>query len=281
MRRYPHEFGAATACMEIGNLPSVIKDYTEVCKELDRTKTTWAAAEASSKPGSTRKRPTKRPGRIPLVGSRVDAIEHLEAKAEALKKEIEAIRAAVGEREHAAVDEAARPAAHGNAAVALLTTGLGRVTNGAKALTNVVLNKQDVAVSTAGFVTFKTLAAASAAAQTTHAVLPDTVTVELAPEPREVYWPGVIMTPKVRASQGRVVSLLTVGLCFAYVFPVLFVSSLGDLESVAKQDGMDWMEDWVEDLDPFWLGLIQGLLPVLLLMGLMALVRQNDRHTLP
>ena len=187
-----------------------------------------------------------------------------------------------------------------NSAVALLSEGIKSAVTGAKVLTNVVFNKQEVVVSTAGFVTFKTLTAASAAAQITHAVGPETVTVELAPEPREVYWPGVVMSPKVRASvlplatfpiimrsflvqmalnignvvqtekvvhnygaqvrasQGRIVWLLTIALGFAYIFPVLFVSSLGDLESIAnKHNWGDWIKDLVNDMSPTTKGLLQ------------------------
>ena len=66
--------------------------------------------------------------------------------------------------------------------------------------------------------------------------------------------------------------MLTVGLCLVYVFPILFVSSLGDLEAVSKQDWAWWMEDFVNDMSPGLKGIVQGLIPVVLLATLMSLV---------
>ena len=57
----------------------------------------------------------------------------------------------------------------------------------------------------AGFVTFNSIAAANTAAQTLHALAPGTVEVEMAPEAREVYWPGVAMSPLMRASASNLV----------------------------------------------------------------------------
>lgn len=60
--------------------------------------------------------------------------------------------------------------------------------------------------ASAGFVTFNSIAAANTAAQTLHALAPGTVEVEMAPEAREVYWPGVVMSPLMRASASNFVS---------------------------------------------------------------------------
>lgn len=71
--------------------------------------------------------------------------------------------------------------------------------------------------TTAGFVTFRSIATANAASKVLHAVAPGTVEVELAPEAREVFWPGLVMPPLRRDAGSHVVTLLKIPLVWAYV----------------------------------------------------------------
>ena len=201
---YATDFGGALVSMEIGKLTKLVEEYTAVAKQLERVEAEWSAIDSDTA-ATDKKRPQMRAGKLP-VGKKVDAIEHLQAKSEKLKGEIEELRALVTLTAKKAKETKEGVPANSNSASALLSGAKGggkALLSGAKGLRNVVTSKQTVQASTAGFVTFKTLAAASAAAQTNHAAAPGAVTVELAPEPREVYWPGAIMSPTMRATQGK------------------------------------------------------------------------------
>lgn len=125
--------------------------------------------------------------------------------------------------------------------------------------------------STAGFVTFKSIATANAAAQTLQALVPGTVEVAVAPEPREIFWPGVTMTPLKRTAGSNTVTLLKIPLIWGYIIAILFISSLQNLDSLTSNPGLGWLE-FINDLPEAIRGIIQGLIPVILLAVLMAVL---------
>eukprot|EP00038_Savillea_parva_P022804 m.38680 g.38680 ORF g.38680 m.38680 type:complete len:810 (+) comp5690_c0_seq2:75-2504(+) len=125
--------------------------------------------------------------------------------------------------------------------------------------------------SSSGFVTFTSIATANAAAQTLTALAPGTVEVTMAPEPREVYWPGVIMPPLQRKAAANTITLLKIPLVWGYVIAILFITSLQNLDSLTANPGMGWL-DFINDLPEAVRGIVQGLIPVILLAVLMALL---------
>mmetsp|Transcript_20394 Transcript_20394/g.52998 ORF Transcript_20394/g.52998 Transcript_20394/m.52998 type:complete len:803 (+) Transcript_20394:300-2708(+) len=125
--------------------------------------------------------------------------------------------------------------------------------------------------SSTGFVTFTSTTTANAAAQTLQAMVPGTVDMSFAPEPREVYWPGVVMTPLKRMAGSHTVTLLKIPLIWGYIIAILFITSLQNLESLTQNRGMGWL-GFINDLPPTVRGIIQGLIPVILLAVLMAIL---------
>jgi hypothetical protein len=125
--------------------------------------------------------------------------------------------------------------------------------------------------STAGFVTFSSIATANAAAQTLQALAPGTVDVMMAPEPREIFWPGVIMPKLKRAAGGHTVTLLKIPLVWGYILAILFIASMQNLDSLTANPGMGWLS-FINDLPAAVSGIIQGLVPVILLAVLMSML---------
>lgn len=125
--------------------------------------------------------------------------------------------------------------------------------------------------STAGFVTFSSIATANAAAQTLQALAPGTVDVMMAPEPREIFWPGVIMPKLKRAAGGHTVTLLKIPLVWGYILAILFIASMQNLDALTANPGMGWLS-FINDLPAAVSGIIQGLVPVILLAVLMSML---------
>lgn len=129
----------------------------------------------------------------------------------------------------------------------------------------------NIKYTSSGFVTFNSIATANAAAQTVLNAEPDTVEAEMAPEPREVYWPGVCMAPLKRLAGAHTVTLLKIPLVWFYIVAILFIASLQNLESLSAVPGLGWLS-FVSSLPAALQGLIQGLLPVILLAALMGIL---------
>eukprot|EP00035_Acanthoeca_spectabilis_P009999 m.176273 g.176273 ORF g.176273 m.176273 type:complete len:825 (+) comp14895_c0_seq19:3120-5594(+) len=125
--------------------------------------------------------------------------------------------------------------------------------------------------TTAGFVTFRSIATANAAPKVLHAVAPGTVEVELAPEAREVFWPGLVMPPLRRDAGSHVVTLLKIPLVWAYIIAILFIATVKNIDDLSKNKGLGWLK-FVHKLPLSIQGVIQGLLPVIMLAALMAIL---------
>jgi hypothetical protein len=128
------------------------------------------------------------------------------------------------------------------------------------------LRGEKLAPACSAFVTFRSRTVAAAAAQTLHAVVPGAWLCQAAPEPREVQWTGVNMPPERKSAQARVVAALTTALVLLWVVPVSFISSVSNLDRICREIDLSC------DFDPTAKSIIQGLLPTVLLIVLMALL---------
>lgn len=226
---YPNHTYAATAVRDVGALTPKVTEYRATVLELTRVQLAYDKALASAATGVLPPRPTMRPLGMDLDG--------LKAGLGNLKK----------------VD-----------AIEFLTTKRDKLRGEIEELR--ANPKKDY--STAGFVTFNSVVAASTAAQVLHAMVPNTVNVELAPEPREVYWPGVVMSPLLRTAGAHTVTLLKIPLIWGYIIAILFIASLQNLDTMTNTPGLGWVADLPESVR----GIVQGLLPVILLSALMAIL---------
>ena len=83
-----------------------------------------------------------------------------------------------------------------------------------------------------------------------------------APEPRDVYWPNMRLTPAQRSMRKIIAQVLTVLLVFFWSIPVTFVASLTTLEALSSNPGLGWIDDIVS-LSPVLKGFLEGFLPTL------------------
>lgn len=138
-------------------------------------------------------------------------------------------------------------------------------------------DEETLRCTSAGFVTFTSVATANAASQTLLSSVPNSVEAEMAPEPREVYWKGVGMTPPKRTMGAHIVTLLKIPLVWFYIVAILFIASMQNLDSLSALPGLGWLS-FVGSLPAVVRGLLQGLLPVILLAVLMGLLPKILRN---
>lgn len=120
-----------------------------------------------------------------------------------------------------------------------------------------------------GFVTFTTLASAAQASQTLHHGDPTKLIVTRAPELADMVWKNVNMPLSQKTVRGRVVPIGVFWLAFFWAIPVSFISGLANLDAIAR--AVPWLS-WLFDLSPAVVGVIQGLLPTIILLAFMALL---------
>lgn len=226
---YPGKVYAATSSRDVGTLTDKVADFREAVLELTRTQIAYDELCAKATADKPAKRPLMRPLALNLKGvksgmknlGKVDALVYLTEKRDALRAEIEELRA-TPKKEY----------------------------------------------SQSGFVTFNSVVAASSAAQVLHAMVPATVDVDLAPEAREVYWPGVVMSPLLRTAGMHTVTLLKIPLSWGYIVAILFIATLQNLETLTNTPGFGWVGSLPDSVK----GIVQGLVPVILLSVLMAIL---------
>lgn len=131
------------------------------------------------------------------------------------------------------------------------------------------MRKIDYVCAQTGFVTFNSVAVAAQAAQVRHSPSALEFHIGMAPEARDVYWPNVGLDLKTKTWRSNVVFLITVWLCIFWVVPVTFVSSLANLELLAKR--LPFLEP-ILDANAAVKGFLQGLLPTVAIILLMSLL---------
>ncbi|EDQ93051.1 uncharacterized protein MONBRDRAFT_22418 [Monosiga brevicollis MX1] len=120
-----------------------------------------------------------------------------------------------------------------------------------------------------GFVAFASQRSATVAAQVLHCAEPYTWSTQRAPEPQDLVWENIGVTSQERAHRTAIASLITGALVVLWVIPVTFVASITTLETLDLwADGLDD----VADASPLVQGMVQGVIPTLLLVIFMAVL---------
>jgi Calcium-dependent channel, 7TM region, putative phosphate/Cytosolic domain of 10TM putative phosphate transporter len=122
----------------------------------------------------------------------------------------------------------------------------------------------------AGFVTFKDRYTTQAALQMLQHPSSKSMLVEEAPTPSEVFWRNVGLPDKARRTGGLLSLLATVTLCLFWSFPVVFISSLTEVNSL--KENLPRLGDMIEKSPA--LEMIFALMAPLLLLVL-------NEHVLP
>lgn len=123
-----------------------------------------------------------------------------------------------------------------------------------------------------GFVTFTTLTAKSTCLQMIHHGTPFVFQVTEAPLPQHIFWNNVGITHQKQQVTYVIAQLLTVTLCLFWTIPVVFVSSLSQVESLKELiPGLEdvvvkhpWLTPLLEQLNPVLLSVLKALLPIIL-----------------
>lgn len=97
----------------------------------------------------------------------------------------------------------------------------------------------------------------------------------LAPQPKEILWKNVAMPSAVRVSKA------SLALAFVVAFTIFFSIPTGILGSISNAkylaDNVKWL-DWINNLPPWVLGLLTGLVPPALTSWLVSYVPKLFRH---
>jgi calcium permeable stress-gated cation channel len=123
-------------------------------------------------------------------------------------------------------------------------------------------------ITAAAFVTFRTRHAAAAAAG-----VPMMLGVKAmrAPEPRAVLWDRLHVTKKTAAIRKTVVTTLVLVMALFWFVPISAIALLSNLEELGKQNGLEWIANFRQDV-PWLAKLVEGFLPPILLLVLNVLV---------
>jgi hypothetical protein len=115
----------------------------------------------------------------------------------------------------------------------------------AAAVVPMLLNKSEGAPREGGFVVFTTLYTTQTALQMIHHPDPYIMEATAAPEPSDIFWRNVGLPHQARRS-GRVVAVAATSvLCLFWSFPMAFISSLTELESL--KETMPKLGEWLDD----------------------------------
>lgn len=115
-----------------------------------------------------------------------------------------------------------------------------------------------------GFVSFRTLSLKYAALQMLHHGTPSTMTVQEAPDPRDVFWANVGREHDELQVGKLLSSAASVAICFLWTFPMTLIASLSTVEGLKRQ--FDLVADAVEafpTLEP----ILQQLAPLLIVLS--------------
>eukprot|EP00339_Tiarina_fusa_P025582 CAMPEP_0116998948 /NCGR_PEP_ID=MMETSP0472-20121206/1848_1 /TAXON_ID=693140 ORGANISM="Tiarina fusus, Strain LIS" /NCGR_SAMPLE_ID=MMETSP0472 /ASSEMBLY_ACC=CAM_ASM_000603 /LENGTH=1137 /DNA_ID=CAMNT_0004698267 /DNA_START=140 /DNA_END=3554 /DNA_ORIENTATION=+ len=133
----------------------------------------------------------------------------------------------------------------------------------AAAVVPVLLQKTDGVSREAGFIVFNDLYSTQAARQLLHHPAANTMTVEPAGSPGEIFWRNVGLPSKARRTGWLLSIVATSFLCFFWSIPSAFLSSLTEINSLKQK--LPLLEDWIENA-PWIEGFLALVAPLLLLL---------------
>jgi hypothetical protein len=120
-----------------------------------------------------------------------------------------------------------------------------------------------------GFVTFESFISASLVS---HAVInpdPYIMVTKPAPEPRDMLWKNIIVHARQKFFRRALVSSVFVALTIVWIFPLIFLLSLANVEALANS----WsFLAGLKTVHPIFLGLLKSLVPALVYSSLMAVL---------
>ncbi|GES81939.1 DUF221-domain-containing protein [Rhizophagus clarus] len=120
-----------------------------------------------------------------------------------------------------------------------------------------------------GFVTFKDITSAQLASQVLLYPEPFQCNTELAPEPRDVFWPKLSIRKREVIVRGVLVNCLVAIIIFSWTVPSSFVATLLSLNTLKKF--FPWLEKLAES-NEILKSFIQGTLPTLAVVTLNAII---------
>jgi hypothetical protein len=130
------------------------------------------------------------------------------------------------------------------------------------AVVPMILTKSEGKSTSAGFVLFSSLYAATSVIQMVHHPKPGAMDVQEAPDPDDIFWKSVGLEQHILRT-GRVVSLAASAvLCFFWSVPMAFISSLTEVHSL--KETMPALGRWIED-HPRSEAVFEQIAPLLLL----------------
>merc|ERR1711916_364274 len=124
-------------------------------------------------------------------------------------------------------------------------------------------------VTPSGFVSFTTLANAVSAIQTLQVEVPLSWKLERAPAPADVYWPNLKVDGRQKTITGLIVTVLVVLLCFGWAIPVAMIAVIAIFNKLAET--IPALKP-VVNFSPVLTGLLQAMVPTILLVVFMALL---------
>eukprot|EP00551_Chaetoceros_affinis_P006458 CAMPEP_0203685338 /NCGR_PEP_ID=MMETSP0090-20130426/48496_1 /ASSEMBLY_ACC=CAM_ASM_001088 /TAXON_ID=426623 /ORGANISM="Chaetoceros affinis, Strain CCMP159" /LENGTH=1259 /DNA_ID=CAMNT_0050554529 /DNA_START=115 /DNA_END=3894 /DNA_ORIENTATION=- len=141
-----------------------------------------------------------------------------------------------------------------------------------KLATNLIRGSDDGRVRDGGFVSFTSLTAKAQCVQMLHHPKPFLFTVADAPAPKQIYWQNVGLPHKSQQIGFLAAQLLTAALCLFWTFPVAFVSSLSEIDSLKKMipsleksiELYPWIQPLLNQLNPILIVILKMLLPKIL-----------------
>jgi sensor histidine kinase YesM len=134
-------------------------------------------------------------------------------------------------------------------------------------LKDTILSNAKIVPTATGFVTFRSLRAQVIASQMP--VISERfpkVTILAAPAPEDIIWTNIGVVPEYTENVSYITSLFfTYGLLFWGVV-MAFIAAISNLNN------LETYLPFLEDLDPTWYALLEGLLPVVILIIFMSLI---------
>jgi len=246
-RIFPQKVRNATVFLHIPELEELCALRKTAILNVEK-----AVAFTVTKPDKPRPQ-TKIGGSYCGEGNMVDTIDHFTSEINRLNHEIDAVRAEILKNQTLSNDHET-----------MLDKDKEPLLQ--KAESSVEETKVSLASST-GIVTFSSLCAKQSAVQCEISGKPDEVNVFPTVDPSNILWNNMtFLLTRQHLRKAKVAAVWIVGIFF-WAFPITFVNSISNLNSVLTTLGLKELNQ-----NSFWYGLITGLLPVVLLSLLMELL---------
>lgn len=107
--------------------------------------------------------------------------------------------------------------------------------------------------------------------QANSSVSPTEWLVERAPEPKALHWPAFSVPGYQAELRAIAVALFMIVFTLFWTIPAAFIVGLANLESLSAKSPFQWLE-FINDLSPSVTGLIEGLLPPVIMSVLISLI---------